>query len=478
MRQAQWLSSKFHHRRAKTAGEASTTKRNGNTYPVVEAKPPTASMATGISQDGTDYSYFVKARVGSKGKELYLLLDTGAGSSWVMGSTCTDQPCTMHNTFGPGDSNTYTDNQKPFSISYGTGKVEGNLVTDTISVAGISVKYSFGLASKASDDFTRFAFDGILGMSMSLGSGDNFLKRLADDKKLDKNLFGVALNRASDGTSGEIRIGATNPDKYTGPIGYTPLGTKDGDWSIPIDDMTYDGKKAGCGGVLAYLDTGTSFIFGPADLVKKLHAVIPGSASVDKFSYRVPCDSNKVLTFTFSGVEYKLSPKDWIAPKDDSGQCTSNIYAREVVAGAWLLGDAFLKNVYTIFDKDQQRIGLAVTAGAQSSSSASASPSASTGTGTGTSSSGTPGQSASGSTMISTSLPTSSAVVSQSTSSSGGIKPPLGLNGHETGGGPSATGSAAKPSKTSDSSATPLKARKQAIIALFALASTFIAMLS
>ncbi|GAO19085.1 hypothetical protein UVI_02042150 [Ustilaginoidea virens] len=391
-------------------------------------------MAAGIDQDGTDYSYFITAQLGSKARQFYMLLDTGAGSSWVMGSSCTDKACTMHNLFGSGDSDTLVEAKKSFTISYGTGTVQGSIVSDAISVAGISVQYSFGLASKTSDDFAYFAFDGILGMSMSQGASANFLKTLADAKKLDKNIFGVSLNRASDGTNeGEIRFGATNADKYTGDISYTAVG-KDGDWAIQLDDMAYDGKKAGTGGVLSYIDTGTSFIFGPADLVKKLHAVVPGSGSDDGLTFKVPCDSDKSLTFTFSGVDYQLSPRDWISPKDSSGKCTSNIYGHEVVQGAWLLGDTFLKNVYAVFDRDRKRIGFAAAAGSQSASGDGSPTSTSTSPTTGTATNLT-GQ-----------------VSGTSGSSTPSNQSPMGLGGHETG----AAGSgrdAAKPTESSKSSA-------------------------
>lgn len=450
-KQAAWLKSKFshaHHGGVSADVDVSIGRRSGNSYKIQDATKPTHPMAAGISQDGTDYSYFVKAQLGSNNKELFLLIDTGAGSSWVMGSTCTDKPCTMHNTFGSGDSDTFVDNQKSFSISYGSGTVQGSLVSDTFKVAGISVKYTFGLASKTSSDFTSFAFDGILGMSMKQGASDNFPKALFDGKKLEKNIYGIALNRAADGTNnGEIRFGATNSDKYTGDISYTSVKSEGDDWCIQIDDMAYDGKRAGCGDVLAYIDTGTSFVFGPSDKVKKLHAVIPGSASGDGLTYTVPCDSKEDLAFTFSGVDYKLSSEDWISPKNNEGKCTSNIYGHEVVQGAWLLGDTFLKNVYTVFDRDQGRIGFAAAAGSQGSTT-SLIPS-----GDGSTTKTTVGPTTGTATTLNTE------VTSQSGSSTQSKGLPLGLGGHESGA-TSATESgsaAAKPTEPSNSAAADVR---------------------
>lgn len=323
----------------------------------MEAEDTGDKLTAGVSQDGTDYSYFVQVQVGSKGTELYMLIDTGAGSSWLMGSDCETDACKIHDTFGSEDSDTLETDTKKFSISYGSGTVQGTLATDTIVVAGMSFEYTFGVAAETSDDFSHFAFDGILGLSMSDGVSDNFLKSMDEADEVEENIFCIALNRAADGTNtGEIRFGSTDPDRFTGDISYTSTANEE-DWAIALDDMAYDGSKAGVGGVSAYIDTGTSFIFGPEDLVKNLHSVIPGSKSSDGQTYSVPCDSEKSLTFTFSGVDYELSPKDWISPVDLEGQCTSNIYGFEVVKKSWLLGDTFLKNVYAVFDKDQKRIG-------------------------------------------------------------------------------------------------------------------------
>ncbi|PHH63130.1 hypothetical protein CDD81_6281 [Ophiocordyceps australis] len=339
---------------------SSDLSKRGNSFNIMKAPDINKALSAAIDQDGTDYAYFTQVQLGSKGKKFFMLIDTGAGSSWVMGSTCTDKACTMHDTFGPADSDTLESLTKDFAVSYGSGTVRGKMATDTIALAGVSFKYTLGLASKTSQEFTSFAFDGILGMSMNKGTNDNFFNKLAQAGKLDKNIFCVTLNRASDGVNnGEIRFGSTDSKKFTGDISYTPVESSDGDWSIKLDDVAYDGNKAQVGGVLSYIDTGTSFIFGPPDMVKKLHSVIPGAESSNEQTYHVPCDSNKSLTFTFSGVDYQVPAKDWISPKNVAGKCTSNIYGHEVAKGAWLLGDTFLKNVYTVFDRDEKRVGFA-----------------------------------------------------------------------------------------------------------------------
>lgn len=323
----------------------------------MEAETPDGKLSAGIDQDGTDYSYFVEVGIGSNKKKLYMLVDTGAGSSWVMGSDCTSDACSSHTTFGSADSTTLETSSDPFSIAYGSGKVSGNLAKDTFNLAGMSFEYQFGLTTTTSDQFSSFAFDGILGFSLNTGANENFLGAVADANELEQNIFCIALNRAADGTNnGEIRFGSVNEDKFTGDITYTSLEDGD-DWAIQLGDMTYDGNKANVGGVPSYIDTGTSFIFGPPDSVTALHSLIPGAQSSDNTTWTVPCDSDKNLTINFSGAEYDISAKDWISPKSKSGTCTSNIYGHEVVQGAWLLGDTFLKNVYAVFDKDKRRIG-------------------------------------------------------------------------------------------------------------------------
>jgi hypothetical protein len=346
--------------RFRSAATPPSLNKRQNVYRVIEPAKSNQEHGIGIYQDGSDFSYFVRAKLGSEEKELFMLLDTGAATSWVMGSECTSEACGKHNSFGAEDSNSLVVlDDGAFAVNYGTGSVKGNKVQDTINIAGINPSLVFGLANETSNDFNHFPFDGILGLSMASGSSDNFLKKVKALNKFDNNIFCVFISRASDGpNTGEITFGECNKDKYTGDFTYTDVSADSkGDWAIPMDGLSYDGKKAGVKGKLAYIDTGTSYVFGPKADVEAFHKHIPGSSSTDGTTWKIPCDSNKEVTYMFSGQSYVIKTSDWQSKPDASGSCTSNIYGHEVVPNAWLLGDLFLKNVYALFDADEERIG-------------------------------------------------------------------------------------------------------------------------
>ncbi|KAL7623865.1 hypothetical protein AAE478_005421 [Parahypoxylon ruwenzoriense] len=339
--------------------------RNNN-YNVATAVKPTVSNAIGIDQDGTDFSYFVEAGFGSDNKPMYMLVDTGASTTWVMGSGCTSDACTKHNKFGPNDSKTYKDTGESYSVEYGSGEVSGHVVSDSISIGGLEVTMPFGVANVTSNQFSQFPFEGILGLSMTPGTWLTYVK---DAKLIDANVFGVALSRSADGTNdGEIAFGAPNKAKYKGDISYTTIKSGNS-WAIPMDDVKYGDQSVGVEGRLAYIDTGTTFAFGPPDDVEAFYKLIPGSSSTDGQSYSIPCDSDALVSFVFSGKTWSASAKDFKTGPNGDGVCFGNVYGMEFVPGAWLLGDMFLKNVYSVFDADQKRIGFAARAVSSTGSS-------------------------------------------------------------------------------------------------------------
>ncbi|RYP14998.1 hypothetical protein DL765_005995 [Monosporascus sp. GIB2] len=378
----------------RTEDDASFSRRE-NEHDVMKAEEPTASNSAGIHQDGTDFSYFLEVKLGAEGKPVYMLLDTGASTTWVMGANCTSEACATHDTFGPDDSSSFVDTGASFKIQYGTGEVSGHIVRDSMSIAELNTTSDFGLATVTSNEFTRFPFEGILGLSTS---PDSFLSTIKDAGLLDKNVFGVSLSRASDGPNdGEITFGAANKDRYEGEITYASL-VKGDSWAIPLDDVTVDSRPVGLKGKTAYIDTGTTYAFAPKDQVAALFDKVPGASSGDDgSSYTAPCDSKVSIAFTFAGASWNISSADLLSATPKENVCTANIFGIEVVKGSWLLGDVFLKNVYSVFDLDESRIGfaakLASSGGRTTSTSTTASTTSPTGSPAGTTSESSTGSS-------------------------------------------------------------------------------------
>ncbi|KAG0652030.1 Aspartic-type endopeptidase ctsD [Hyphodiscus hymeniophilus] len=438
-------------------------KRGTNTHTVVAAATPSDTDSAGIDQDGTDYSYFAQVQLGSGKTPVYLLLDTGASQSWVMGPDCTSAPCLNHNSFGAPNSTTFEEVEgSSWSVKYGSGSCSGSYGNDSLSFAGLTLPVTIGIANVTSNDFSNFPMDGILGLSQASEQFPSFTQSLVASKTLKSNLFAMSLNRDSDGpNTGEISFGSPDNTKYTGDIDYSSVSSNaNGDWAISMDGIGFNGKDAGVTGKIAYIDTGTSYIFGPPSEVAQFHAVVPGAASGDDYTYTVPCTTTVPLTFTFSGVTYNVSSEDWVSPMAN-GVCTSNVFGNDIVAGQWLLGDTFLKNVYTVFDIDGSRVGLALKPASSSVTSATSSG-ISSATGGQTSSMATSsitvsaGTTGSLSKTSSDSGPTGSPSTSSATATTTGQATSSetgrpGLNGHET---PDSSGTAAAESSIS-STASP-----------------------
>ncbi|KAH7389703.1 rhizopuspepsin-1 precursor [Phaeosphaeria sp. MPI-PUGE-AT-0046c] len=359
--------------------------RRQNAYNIVNSVDPKQANSVAVDQDGGDLSYMVAVKIGDSKEEYHLLLDSAASNTWVMGQDCKSEACGQHNTFGRGDSGTLKTQSDKFSITYGTGSVSGTLASDTFHIGPLSPSLTFGLATTVSAEFSSYPMDGILGIGRGPGS-PILLDTLAASKLISSKQYGIHLSRATDGTAdGELNIGQLNKERFSGDINYIKaVDTSTGFWEIPIDNAGVDGKSLGLTSRTAVIDTGTSFILTPPLDAQALHANIPGHKQ-DGETFSVPCDTRAVMQFTFNKQVYNISTADWRGGKLDSGLCRSNIVGRQTFGDKqWLVGDVFLKNVYTVLDADQGRVGFGVKSSVQeqskpSSASSSASASASAG---------------------------------------------------------------------------------------------------
>lgn len=334
--------------------------RRGDNYHIVKANNPTLPHSAALDQDGADFSYFSVVEVGSQKTQLWLAVDTGSPSTWVFDADCTDDVCKNHHTFDSKASSSFVSKNSEISIGYGSGTIKGGLGQDTVSIAGLDVTLSFGQATSASQTFNSYPIDGILGLGRSGTAGWNipsFMDAVGQTKALPANIVGFSLSRAAEGgADGEVNFGGVDTTKFDGTITYSKTITDI--WTITLDDAYVEDKALGFKSKSATIDTGTTYILLPPDDAKTLFAAIPGS-SFSGGNWVVPCDSSAKLEFSFSGIKYSIEPEDYIGSQHQGSGCVSTIISQESAgADTWLVGDVFLKNVYSVFDFDNAQIGF------------------------------------------------------------------------------------------------------------------------
>jgi hypothetical protein len=311
-----------------------------------------------------------------------------------MGKDCKSEACQTHKLLGEGDSSTlevstpcnislpspYSTSKltnpqtssTPFNITYGSGTVTGTLATDTLHLSSLSPQLTFGLATTASSEFLAYPMDGILGIGRGEPSSipaPIIMDVLTTSNLIPAKLYGVHLSRSADSLSdGEFNLGAPNTARYDGGLNYISINGENarGFWEIPVEDAGVDSGGAGIGvqGRTALIDTGTSFMYIPEGDATAIHALLPSYTKSGE-NYLIPCSSTQTIWMQFGGRKYNISAADYVGPSTDTqGECRSNIIGRQTFdEGQWLLGDAFLKNVYTVFDFEGARVGFGVKGG-------------------------------------------------------------------------------------------------------------------
>ncbi|CAG8836618.1 31158_t:CDS:2, partial [Gigaspora margarita] len=316
-----------------------------------------------VNEINLDFSYYGLITIG--GQNFTVDYDTGSPDLWVPGIQCNSSQCGTHNKFDPAKSSTFVPSQKNFSLSYGTGTViSGYEGQDVVILNGISVtNLTFGIALV--DGFnTIYEEDGILGLSRQIGqiSNPGLIQKIKEKKVLNHTIIAFHFGRYKLKTTDKsfMNLGGIDVNAYIGNIVYNDLINQTrypGTWMISLHDIQVDGISIGGINSSALIDTGTPAIIGDITQVSKIHAMIPGSYFNNNL-WRVPCNTSKIVALVFNNTSYKISPTELIRSSNQSSSlCLSTIQGG--LNGGWVVGAAFLSNVYSVFDFDNLKIGFA-----------------------------------------------------------------------------------------------------------------------
>ncbi|OTA99159.1 hypothetical protein M426DRAFT_325397 [Hypoxylon sp. CI-4A] len=310
--------------------------------------------------------YFSDISIGTPPQDFKVILDTGSSNLWVPSSSCGSIACYLHSKYDSSSSSTFKENGTEFEIRYGSGSLSGFVSQDVLTIGDLTVQGQ-DFAEATSEPGLAFAFgrfDGILGLGFDRLSVNGIVPpfyQLVNQKLIDDAVFAFYLSGENGGDDSEVVFGGVDKDHYTGKITEIPLRRK-AYWEVDFDSISFGDESAELENTGVILDTGTSLIALPTDLAELLNKEIGAKKSFNG-QYTVDCsvrDSLPDISFKLSGYDFPISPYDYIL--EVQGSCISTFMGMDFPAPVGplaILGDAFLRRWYSIYDLGKGTVGLA-----------------------------------------------------------------------------------------------------------------------
>ncbi|MCJ1350368.1 MAG: Vacuolar protease A [Icmadophila ericetorum] len=310
--------------------------------------------------------YFSDISIGTPPQDFKVVLDTGSSNLWVPSQQCGSIACYLHNKYDSGSSSTHKANGSSFEIQYGSGSLSGFVSNDVVTMGDLKIKNQ-DFAEATEEPGLAFAFgrfDGIMGLAYDTISVNKIVPpfyQMLDQKLLDEPVFAFYLSDTASGAESEVTFGGVDKSHYTGKLTKIPVRRK-AYFEVDLDAISFGDATAQLDNTGVILDTGTSLIALPSTLAELLNKEMGATKSYNG-QYTVECDKRDTLpdmTFTLTGYNFSITPYDYIL--EIQGSCISTFMGidfPEPVGPLAILGDAFLRKWYSVYDIGSNSVGLA-----------------------------------------------------------------------------------------------------------------------
>ncbi|KNG82124.1 vacuolar protease A [Aspergillus nomiae NRRL 13137] len=308
--------------------------------------------------------YFSTIRIGTPPQKFKVVLDTASANLWVPSSKCKTYSCKKHKKYKSALSQTYHKNGSEFEIYYGSGGMTGHVSEDMFTIGNLEVhEQLFGEATKVSG-FSNVKADGILGLgfaSISVNSIAPPFYNMLDQNLFDEPVFAFYLSDTYKGRTSEVTFGGVDDQHYSGDIVKIPLRRK-AYWEVDFRGLFFGDKFVDLEDTGAILDTGSSLIGLPSGLFEQVNKAI-GATPDYQGRYILECDKRRFmpsLTFVLGEHNFTIGPNDYSLQEKDF--CMSALVPMDFPGPTGplvVLGDAFLRRWYSVYDFGNGAIGLA-----------------------------------------------------------------------------------------------------------------------
>jgi len=329
-------------------------------------------------------AYYGKVNIGTPQQPFTVVFDTGSGNLMIPSTYCRGHACTMHKRFDRKASVTAEDIEADgtlakkgamrdqITVTFGTGEISGVFLQDDVCIGNLCTNMHFvGATEETEDPFASFNFDGVLGLAlpqMAQGPDYSLMDHFVQSKALRQNMFSVFLSD-SDMEASEITFGQIKNEHMSSEMFWQPVSKKTGYWQVRIEDITINNKKQSlCADCEVAVDTGTSQLAGPTDVITELSK---------RLGVKSDCSNYKSLPdlgFVVGENIMNLQPQDYIDKGPDG--CEVSLMPLDVPppnGPLFIFGDPFLRKYYTAYDSLNNRVGFATARHIGVSASAAAS---------------------------------------------------------------------------------------------------------
>lgn len=294
-----------------------------------------------------------------------MIFDTASSLLWLPGKQCQSAGCRLKSRYD-NSSTTFVRDGSPFSIHYGTAAVQGHLSRDTVNVGGVSiVEQDIGEATRIFGHvFQESKFDGVFGLgfdNIAAGGAVPPFYNMMEDKSLFKPVFSLWLNGLADSEQqGELILGGIDKNHFEGALSFAPVIRK-GYWEVTLQRFSI-GEDKFPQRRSAAIASGSTLIVVPSIDSHRIHRKLGMKTTKDN-RHIIACHKVKDLpnvNLAIAGKDFPLTPKDYIL--EWHGECMSVFVAQDIQSPTgpiWVLGSAFLKSYYTVFDMEHSRVGFA-----------------------------------------------------------------------------------------------------------------------
>lgn len=323
-----------------------------------------------ISLEIANYDIFLlkTSNINNENITFRLLIDTGSYYTWVSGVDINNH---LHHYYKITSKDKKNLISKNITRSFNSGdKINFSLYKFNLKLSKNININNMPIGITNYETISNTIYDGFIGLGGFYGNrtfvksikNNIITKFMVKQKIIKNNIFSLYINDTNTEygllniNGGKIMFGEID-QKYKNNIKWYKIYIKDDIyyfWNLFLNEIVINGKKTKINDKVS-IDSGTSDIVFNKYICDELHKQINGKYN-DQYKRYIINEYNdlKEINFNLNGDNYTLKPNDY------SYLLNGTIYSRIIFNenGNKVLGLPFLQKYYSIYDFDNEKIGL------------------------------------------------------------------------------------------------------------------------